>query len=168
MRKFIVMLAGILVAALLTVSISSMVMASADTSENEIVVESKEKTRKSGDFRKKDSVNVSVIKVAASVLDITEEEIKSTIKTGKVGDLLAAADKVDEFKTAYLAELKSKLDAAVTAGTLTQEEADAKYASGEEKMDGYDGTTHLCGGHDHSKMSDRKSKKSSSDSNSGL
>jgi hypothetical protein len=71
--------------------------------------------------------------------------------------LLVSAGKVDEFKTAYLAELKSKLDAAVTAGTLTQEKADEMYASGKEKMDAYDGTTHLCGGSDHSKMFERKS-----------
>ena len=108
----------------------------------------------------KDSTNVNVIKVAASVLGKTEDEIKESVKSGKIGDLLVAAGKVDEFKTAYLAETKSKLDAAVTAGTLTQAEADEKYAAETTKMDAYDGTIHLCGGKDHSKMFEKKDKAS--------
>ena len=104
----------------------------------------------------KDGSHVNVIKIAASVLGQTEDDVKAAVKTGKVGDLLISAGKVDEFKTAYLTELKSKLDAAVSAGTLTQEGADEKYASGKEKMDAYDGTTHLCGGSDHSKMFEKK------------
>lgn len=100
----------------------------------------------------KDSARVSVVQVAASVLGKTEDEIRESVKSGKVGDLLIAAGKVDDFKTAYLAELKSKLDAAVSGGTLTEAEADEKYTAGKEKMDSYDGTTHLCGGNDHSKM----------------
>ena len=43
---------------------------------------------------------------------------------------------------------------------MTQDEADAKYASEKEKIDAYDGTAHLCGGKDHSKMFDKKPKKS--------
>ena len=123
----------------------------------------KESTGGKSHGSKKVSVQVNVIKVAASVLDKTEDEVKAAVKDGKVGDLLIAAGKVDAFKTAYLAEAKSKLDAAVTAGTLTQEQADEKYAAEKAKMDAYDGTTHLCGHDDHSKMFEKKSKTSKSD-----
>ncbi len=101
---------------------------------------------------KNSGTRVNVISVAASVLGKTEAEVKDAVKSGKVGDLLTAANKMTEFKTAYLAEAKTKLDAAVTAGTLTQPQADEKYAAEKAKMDAYDGTTHLCGGTDHSKM----------------
>ncbi len=104
---------------------------------------------------------VNVISIAASVLGKTEDEVKEAVKTGKVGDLLVAAGKVDAFKTAYLTEAKTKLDAAVSAGTLTQAQADEKYAEQKAKIDAYDGTTHLCGGADHSKMFERKTKSES-------
>jgi len=111
---------------------------------------------KRGQHGQKSGVQVDVISVAAEVLGKTKDEVRSALRTGKVGDLLIAAGKVDAFKAAYLTELKSKLDAAVSAGTLTQEKADEHYASGKEKMDRYDGTTHLCGGNDHSKMREKK------------
>lgn len=106
----------------------------------------------------KDSTRVDVMKIAASVLGKTEEEIKESVKSGKIGDLLVAAGKVDAFKTAYLSEAKSRLDAAVADGTLTQAEADEKYAAQKEKMDSYDGTSHLCGDKDHSKIFEKKDK----------
>jgi len=118
----------------------------------------KDKGEKGKGGEAKDSTHVNVIKVAASVLGKTEDEIKESVKSGKVGDLLVAAGKVDEFKTAYLAEAKSKLDVAITAGTLTQAQADEKYTAEKTKMDAYDGTTHLCGGKDHSKMFEKKDK----------
>jgi hypothetical protein len=117
------------------------------------------KARNSGTKRGVNSVknNVNVISVAAAVLEISEDEVRSAVKTGKVGDLLIVAEKVAAFKAAYLIETKSKLDAAVTAGTLTQEQAETKYMEAQEKMEAYDGTTHLCGGADHSKMFNRTS-----------
>jgi len=121
------------------------------------IIEQKEKR---GYEHKNKGVHVDVIGVAGSVLEMTKEDVKAAIKDSKTGDLLIAAGKVEAFKEAYLAELKSKLEAAVTEGTMTQEEADEKYASGKEKMDAYDGTTHLCGGNDHSKMFDKERKKS--------
>lgn len=98
------------------------------------------------------SGRVNVISVAAEVLDMDRDEVKESVKTGKVGDLLIAADKVDEFKAAYLETAKTKLDEAVAAGSVTQAEADEKYAEYEQKMAGYDGTEHLCGNSDHSNM----------------
>jgi hypothetical protein len=97
-------------------------------------------------------VRVNVIAVAADILGKSTDEVRDAVKDGKVGDLLIAADKVDAFKAAYLAEAKTKLDAAVAAGTITQAQADEKYAAKKAKMDAYDGTTHLCGGKDHSKF----------------
>lgn len=102
------------------------------------------------------STNVSVISVAASVLGKTEDEIKDAIKADKTGTLLIEAGKVEEFKAAYLTAVREKLDAAVTAGTMTQEEADAKYSAEQEKMAAYDGTAHLCGGTDHANMFTKK------------
>ena len=102
--------------------------------------------------------HVNVIAVAAQVLGITEDDAKVAIKDGKIGDLLIAAKKVDAFKTAYLAATKEKLDAAVEAGTLTKAQADEKYSEAQNKMNNYDGTQHLCGGKDHSRMFERKSK----------
>lgn len=115
---------------------------------------------KKGFEHKSKGVHVDVVSVAASVLETTKDDVKAAIKTGKTGDLLIAAGKVDEFKIAYIAELETKLEAAVADGKMTQEEADAMYASEKEKIDAYDGTTHLCGGKDHSKMFDKDHKRS--------
>ena len=109
---------------------------------------------------KNHSVHADVLTVAASVLEMDKEEVKEAVKSGKVGDLLIAAGKLSEFKAAYLSEFKTKLDAAVAAGKLTQEKADGKYGSEKTKIEAYDGTTHLCGNGDHSKMSDKKTKTS--------
>lgn len=101
---------------------------------------------------RKGSGGVNVISVAASVLDMEKDEVKEAVKDAKVGDLLLAENKLDEFKQAYLDTAKTKLDEAVAAGSKTQAEADEKYAEYEQKMAGYDGTTHLCGKADHSNM----------------
>lgn len=94
--------------------------------------------------------NVNVVSIAATVLDKTEAEIKTEVgETGKIGDLLIAANKLEAFKKAYLSALSTELKASVTAGSLTQEQADEKYATEKEKMAAYDGTTHLCGGKGH-------------------
>lgn len=108
--------------------------------------------------RRKIGTRVSATSIAASVLGVTDDEVKESVKTGKVGDLLIAADKVDAFKSEYLSQTQAKLSAAVTAGTLTQAQSDEKYAEVKAKMDAYDGTTHLCGKSDHSEMSAGKTK----------
>ncbi len=126
------------------------------SSDGNIISQATENTKKVK--KSKSEVHVNVLSVAASVLGKTKHEVKEVVKTGKVGDLLVAAGKVEEFKTKYLEEVKQKLDIAVTDGKITQEQADAKYAaSSQEKMSTYDGTTHLCGGTDHSKMAREKS-----------
>jgi hypothetical protein len=99
-------------------------------------------------------VKVDVISVAASVLGVSADEVKASVKTGKIGDLLLAADKVDAFKAEYLAETKTVLAAAVAEGGLSQDQADAKYAEAQAKMEVYDGTAHLCGGAAHGRMSE--------------
>jgi hypothetical protein len=101
------------------------------------------------------SLRVDVIALTADLLGKTTDEVRDAVKDGKVGDLLIEAGKVEQFKTAYLAEVKTKLKAAVTAGTLTQAEADEKYATEKTKMAAYDGSTHLCGGKDHSKFGEK-------------
>ncbi|MDR3240086.1 MAG: hypothetical protein LBT44_08385 [Clostridiales bacterium] len=98
---------------------------------------------------KSGGVKTDVVSIAASVLGISKDELKASLQTGKIGDLLLAAGKLDEFKTAYLSAVKSKLDAAVADGSLTQEKADEKYAAAQAKMAAYDGTEHLCGGKGH-------------------
>ena len=165
MRKSLKLFAGILVFIILISGIVSMTALAASNSNeadtDSIIPSQEDKIKKdkwNGD--KNHGVRVNEISIAASVLGITTEEVKESIKTGKIGDLLIAADKVNEFKAAYLLELKTKLDAAVAEGKITQAEADEKYNAGKTKMDNYDGTTHLCGGKDHSKMFEKKDKTS--------
>ena len=159
MQKITKISAVILVFAVLVSGIISMTAIAAQSGNgvDEDAVPSSGKEKTDGEKRsggKSKGVHVNVLSVAASVLGIDKAEIKETIKDGKVGDLLIAADKVDDFKIAYLSELKSKLDAAVKTGTLTQEQADKKYESEKNKMDNYDGTTHLCGNDHHAGMFD--------------
>lgn len=142
----------------ITFATGTNVDSSSSTSSNENIVSQATENTKKGK-KSKSGVHVNVISVAASVLGKTEDEVKEVVKTGKVGDLLVEAGKVEEFKTTYLVEMKQKLDAAVTDGKITQEQADAKYSASQEKMSTYDGTTHLCGGTDHSKMDREKSSK---------
>lgn len=66
---------------------------------------SAEKTPRQKDA--KSGTRVNVLSVAASVLCKTEADVKEAVKTGKVGDLLTAAGKVDDFKTAYLAQAQT-------------------------------------------------------------
>ena len=136
-------------------------MASAKTPEASSVVavtDSKppDKASRTGKHSGK-GYHVNAVAVAAQVLGKTEDEVKEAVKTGKVGDLLLTANKVDAFKTAYLAAAKEKLDAAVETGALTQTQADEKYAEAQDKMKDYDGTQHLCGGKDHSRMFEHRS-----------
>ncbi|GHV13806.1 hypothetical protein FACS1894219_09110 [Clostridia bacterium] len=144
-----------------------------DSTDSSVIPKDKikgEKTRgktKSG-TKSGHGAGVNVISVAADVLGITAEEVEESVRTGKVGDLLVAADKVEEFKSAYLTELKSKLDSAVTGGTLTQEEADEKYAAEKVKIDAYDGTSHLCGKDDHSGWGEKKVKSAKTDDIQGV
>lgn len=152
-----------------TTTVTSAAETTTSNSENSDSSSSKEEAKSSrrGEKRGK-GTRVSVISVAASVLDKTEDEVKEYVKTGKVGDLLTQAGKVEEFKTAYLEATKEKLDSAVEAGTITQAEADEKYKSAQEKMADYDGTTHLCGGTDHSKMFSKDKKSSSEETTSAV
>ena len=149
MQKSIKLLAGILILVILTSGIIGMTVLAVSNSngtDEDLTISSREDKRSNGN---KSGVRVNEISIAASVLDMTKEEVKEFIKDAKIGDLLIAANKVDEFKTVYLSELIIKLDAAVAAGSLTHEQADEKYEAGKTKMDEYDGTTHLCGGTCH-------------------
>jgi hypothetical protein len=168
MKKSVKLFAGFLVLAILALGIINMTaMAGAvpdkETGADPAVLPQEEKDAKAEKDAKEHSaggkkhgVCVDVLSVAASVLEMSKDDVKEAVKIGKVGDLLIAANKVGEFKTAYLSDLKEKLDAAVAAGTLTKEQADEKYAAGKEKMDAYDGTTHPCGKEDHSQMFEKK------------
>jgi len=140
------------VTAFATKSNDSLTCSKTETSSTSTEAKQKKTSLNSGKKDGKHGTHVNVLSVAASVLGKSEDEIKEYVKTGKVGDLLVSAGKVDAFKTAYLKEAKLKIDAAVIDGTLTQAQADEKYAAEKTKMDSYDGTTHLCGCKDHSKM----------------
>jgi hypothetical protein len=67
---------------------------------------------------------------AASALGVTEAQLKTDLKNGQNLSQVAAAQNVSEadFKTKLVAALKPKLDAAVTAGTITQAQEDAQLA----------------------------------------
>ena len=67
---------------------------------------------------------------AATALGITEAQLKADLKAGQTVSQVAAAQKVSEadFKTKVIAALKTKLDAAVAAKTITQAQEDAQLA----------------------------------------
>lgn len=67
---------------------------------------------------------------AASALGITSDELSGALRDGQTLAELAAANGVDEQAVidAALAAADAKLDEAVAAGALTQEQADAVYA----------------------------------------
>jgi hypothetical protein len=65
---------------------------------------------------------------AAGVLGITEAELKQDFKNGQNLSQLAAAKNITEadFKAKVVAAIKAKLDAAVSAKTITQSQEDAQ------------------------------------------
>jgi len=127
--------------------------AAASTEEDSAAPDSSEDHQaKTDGTSEKGTHGANVISVAADVLGMSKDEVRDAVADAKVGDLLIAQGKVDAFKTAYLAATQEKLTAAVSEGSITQEEADESYAKAEEKMANYDGTTHLCGHADHSDM----------------
>ncbi|MCL2775179.1 MAG: hypothetical protein FWD71_17800 [Oscillospiraceae bacterium] len=67
---------------------------------------------------------------AASVMGITQDELKTQVQTanGNLFKVLEEAGKMDAYKAQVLANCKTKLDAAVTAGKMTQADADTEYA----------------------------------------
>ena len=72
----------------------------------------------------------SYITAAAAVLGITEAELKQDFKNGQDLSQVAAAKNVTEadFKAKVVASIKAKLDAAVSAKTITQSQEDAQLA----------------------------------------
>ena len=75
-------------------------------------------------------IQEAMLDAAAKTLGITADELKTQLRSGQTLAQLAAAHTTTEqaVKDAALAAAKTKLDAAVTAGTLTQAQADAAYA----------------------------------------
>lgn len=76
---------------------------------------------------------------AASALGVSEAQLRSDLKGGQTLSQVAAAQGVseDQFKSRVVAFLKPKLDAAVTAGKLTQAQEDsalAKFQNGDPPL----------------------------------
>ncbi len=74
---------------------------------------------------------------AATYLGLTQEELRTELRSGQtLAQIAKAKDKsVDGLKKALTAEAKSKLDAAVKAGRLTQAQADALQVRMTEHLD---------------------------------
>jgi hypothetical protein len=70
------------------------------------------------------------LSAAASALGVSDSELKGDLKAGQTLSQVAAAKGVseDQFKSKVVAILKPKLDAAVSAGKLTQAQEDAVLA----------------------------------------
>jgi hypothetical protein len=70
------------------------------------------------------------LSAAAAALGITEAQLRTDLHNGQSLSQIAATQKVSEadFKTKVAASLKPKLDAAVTAGKMTQAQEDAALA----------------------------------------
>jgi hypothetical protein len=79
-----------------------------------------------GGFR----VGANVLSVVAEQLGIDETELRTELQSGKTIAQIAADKNVstDTIVAAIVAAQKEKLDAAVTAGTLTQAQADERLA----------------------------------------
>jgi uncharacterized protein (DUF433 family) len=75
-------------------------------------------------------VGANVLSVVAEQLGIDETELRTELQSGKTIAQLAADKNLstDTIVAAIVAAQKEKLDAAVTAGTLTQAQADARLA----------------------------------------
>lgn len=74
-------------------------------------------------------VQQAMVDAAASTLGITADELKTQLRSGQTLAQLAQANATTEqaVVNAALAAAKTRLDAAVTAGTLTQAQADGAY-----------------------------------------
>lgn len=74
--------------------------------------------------------------VVADALGLTVDELVAAIRDGQTIAEIAAAEGVDVqvVVDAMVAEVEARLDEAVAAGTLTQEEADAHLATATEKI----------------------------------
>lgn len=77
-----------------------------------------------------------LLTVAAEKLGMTSDELMTALRDGKTIAGLAEEKGVDTqvITDAYLAQWKEKLDTQVAAGTLTQEEADAKLVEKTEAL----------------------------------
>ena len=83
-----------------------------------------------GGLRDVAGVKQAMLDAAASTLGITTAELNTQLRSGQTIAQLAQAHNTTEQAVvdAALAAAKSRLDAAVTAGTLTKAQADAVYA----------------------------------------
>lgn len=103
-----------------------------------------------------DETRIDILKIAATVLDKSEEEIIKTEKDGThLGQQLIDANKLEEFKTTFLSEAKAKLALAVENKSITKEEADNKYSMLETKITAWDGTTSLFKDHKEKKPTEK-------------
>ena len=87
---------------------------------------------------------------AEAVAGVTGKTVSDVItqreETGKTyGTIASEAGKLDEFKTARLEIMNDNVDARVTSGTLTQEQADEIYNNMKENQANCDGTGNLAG-----------------------
>lgn len=85
-----------------------------------------------GGHGSRDAVEVqsAMLDAAATTLNITSDELKTQLSSGQTIAQLATAHNTTEQAVvdAALAAARTKLSEAVTAGTITQEQADARYA----------------------------------------
>ncbi len=79
---------------------------------------------------RQDGVRQAMVDAAAKALNITTDELKTQLRSGQTLAQLAQAHGTTEqaVTSAALAAAKTQLDQQVTAGTLTQAQADAIYA----------------------------------------
>ncbi|TMF08191.1 MAG: hypothetical protein E6I38_07840 [Chloroflexi bacterium] len=78
-----------------------------------------------------------VVGAAADVLQMDRADIVSALKSGQSLAEIAQSKGmgVDDFKAALLQSVKSKLDAKVADGTITQEQSDRAYSAIQGKID---------------------------------
>lgn len=79
----------------------------------------------------------TVVDAAAKSLTITTDELKADLKGGKsIADVAASKQiNLQTVKDAILAAVKSEVNAKVTAGKITQAQADARYKKASDNID---------------------------------
>ena len=74
----------------------------------------------------------------------TSDQIKSELQAGKTpGQIASDAGKLAEYRQALLDMYKAQLDSSVTAGKLTQAQADNMYSQAKSAIDAWDGSSPL-------------------------
>ena len=92
-------------------------------------------------------LKVEFLEIAVQVTGLTKEDITAQIKAGStLTAIIEKSGKLEDYKTAVLASIKTSIDKEVIAGIITQAQADAKYTEVQKSVaDGTIFNNPMCG-----------------------